>query len=283
MGLEGIKGKLVRQMTDRDYILGTHDVELERLGLQHAVWRPRALAAWRRAGFTRGQRILDLGCGPGYASLDLADVVGRQGAVVAVDASQRFLQSLRDAAARRGVDWIETAEVDLDSAPLDIEPVDGVWARWIFAFVRDPQRLTGEVARCVRPGGRFVLHEYFDWERWSFLPAIAEHAAFVDATVRSWRDSGGEPNVGRDLPMWLVSAGFEVESIRPIVDVVLPNDFIWQWPVRFMETHTHRLVEIGYLTETQAMEIRAAVAAAEARADTYLLTPAVLEIIAVRR
>src|SRR6266513_624084 len=53
---------------ERDYVLGTHDDEVARLGLQHRVWRPRALDAWRRAQFTRGQTILDIGCGPGYAS-----------------------------------------------------------------------------------------------------------------------------------------------------------------------------------------------------------------------
>ena len=61
-------------MTERDYVLGAHQAELERLGLQHAVWRPRALDAWRRAGITRGQRVLDIGAGPGYATFDLADV-----------------------------------------------------------------------------------------------------------------------------------------------------------------------------------------------------------------
>jgi hypothetical protein len=38
---------------DRDYVLCTHDEEIARLGLQHAVWRPRVLDAWRRAGITR--------------------------------------------------------------------------------------------------------------------------------------------------------------------------------------------------------------------------------------
>ena len=61
---------------DRDYVLGTHDEEIARLGLQHRVWRPRALDAWTRAGFTQGQTLLDVGCGPGHASVDLAELVG---------------------------------------------------------------------------------------------------------------------------------------------------------------------------------------------------------------
>ena len=64
---------------EKDYVLGTHDEEIARLGLQHRVWRPRVLDAWRRAGFTLGQTILDVGCGPGHATLDLAEIVGPRG------------------------------------------------------------------------------------------------------------------------------------------------------------------------------------------------------------
>jgi SAM-dependent methyltransferase len=73
---------------DREYVLGTHDDEVSRLALQHRVWRPRALDAWRRAGFMVGQTLLDLGCGPGHAAADLAEIVGPSGRVVAIDQSR---------------------------------------------------------------------------------------------------------------------------------------------------------------------------------------------------
>jgi protein-L-isoaspartate O-methyltransferase len=55
---------------ESDYILGTHSEEIFRLGTQHQVWRAYMLAAWRRAGLTRGSRVLDIGAGPGYATCD---------------------------------------------------------------------------------------------------------------------------------------------------------------------------------------------------------------------
>src|SRR5262245_19554339 len=79
---------------ERDYVLGTHDEEIERLGVQHRVWRARALDAWQRAGFAPGHTVLDVGCGPGYAALDLAEIVGAQGRVLALDRSRRFLDAL---------------------------------------------------------------------------------------------------------------------------------------------------------------------------------------------
>ena len=70
---------------ERDYVLGTHEEEISRLGLQHRVWRPVALDCWQRAGVTVGSRVLDLGAGPGYAAVDLAEIVGSTGKIVALE------------------------------------------------------------------------------------------------------------------------------------------------------------------------------------------------------
>src|SRR6266480_1519786 len=55
---------------ERDYVLGTHEEELARLGLQHRVWRSVVLDCWQRAGITVAKRVLDIGAGPGYAATD---------------------------------------------------------------------------------------------------------------------------------------------------------------------------------------------------------------------
>ena len=67
---------------DSDYILGTHDEEVARLGLQHRVWRTVALDCWSRAGITAGSKVVDVGAGPGYATVDLAEIVGPTGEVL---------------------------------------------------------------------------------------------------------------------------------------------------------------------------------------------------------
>lgn len=86
---------------EKDYVLGTHDEEIERLGLQHRIWRSKATDAWQRADFTVGQTLLDVGCGPGYATLDLAEIVGPAGRVVGVDRAPFFELSRVSARAGR--------------------------------------------------------------------------------------------------------------------------------------------------------------------------------------
>ena len=72
------------EASEASYVLGSHAIERERLERQHAIWRDAMLSSWDRAGFGPGQRLLDLGCGPGFASCELAERVGPAGQVLAM-------------------------------------------------------------------------------------------------------------------------------------------------------------------------------------------------------
>jgi SAM-dependent methyltransferase len=265
-------------MADRDYLLGTHDDELRRLSLQHRVWRPRALDAWARAGFTSGQTLIDVGCGPGYATLDLAEIVGPRGRVIAVDRSRRFLDALN----AQGISNIETHDIDLDDGALPAINADGAWVRWVFAFVRQPRALLGRVAAALKPGGVLVIHEYFDYQSWRFSPRSQVLHDFVQLIMRTWRESGGEPDVGLDLPVWIEELGLERVSLKPIVEAVSPSNFIWEWPKAFLANYPERLVELGHLDREGAARIHDSVREWAGKAGAIVTTPAVMEIVARR-
>jgi SAM-dependent methyltransferase len=267
---------------DRDYVLGTHDDEIARLGLQHRVWRPRVLDAWQRAGLVAGQRVLDVGCGPGYAALDLAEIVGSTGRVVAVERSRRFLDVLEGARSARGLDQISTFELDLDESRLPASQLDAAWCRWVLAFVKRPRDLAARVVEALRPGGVFVIHEYVNYGAWSFLPKSESFDEFVALVISSWRGAGGEPNIGLELPRWLEELGLETTA-RPVVDVVSVSHPIWQWPRAFVQVGLARLVEIGRLSDSRCAEIWCDFLDQEAAPATLMMTPVVLEIIARKR
>ncbi len=273
-------------MTDQadvDYVLGTHDEEVARLGLQHRVWRPRVLDAWQRAGFGSGQAILDVGAGPGFAALDLAGLVGAGGRVWAVERSRRFLDVLERERDRLGLAQISTTLADLDREALPATGADGAWCRWVLAFVKQPEALVRKIAASLRPGGVFVAHEYLDYAVWRLLPRSEPFEAFVAAVIAAWRADGGEPDVGADLPRYLEAAGFEIRSLKPIVDVITPADPIWPWPEAFVRTGVERLVSIGRLSAERAVEILQDFDRRKIEPGTRCVTPLVLEAIAVRR
>lgn len=266
-----------------DYILGTNDEEIARLGVQHRAWLPSARAAWQCAGITQGKVVFDVGCGPGYASLDLAKLVGPSGKVIAIDKSERFLSALEAECRAQRIENITTRRVDLDDYDFARNKGDAAWCRWVFAFLTRPREIASRLAAGISSGGSLVVHEYFDYATWRTSPRCPELERFVRAVMRSWREAGGEPNIALSLPGWFDDLGFEMRSVRPIVERVQAGDPKWRWLRSFIEVGRRRLVDLGYLSAPDSDSIWQAFRKIENVPGTRMISPAVLEIIAQKR
>lgn len=268
---------------DSAYILGTHDSEIARLGLQHRVWRPHMLEAWRHAAITTGARVLDVGAGPGFAAIDLAEAVGPTGMVIALERSARFVASSRDRAASANLSNLHIHELDLMSNPLPAEGVDFAWCRWVASFVTSPAVLVEKISLALHPGGRVIFHEYLDYGTWRYLPDLPRVSEFVQQVMASWRAAGGEPDIARKLPALLAPHGVRVTHARPLLFTVRPADFMWEWPAAFVDVNLERLQSLGRVDATWVATVREQVRQAAANPGTLMVTPLVLELIAEKQ
>lgn len=130
-----------------------------------------------KAGLKRGSRVVDLGCGRGFLSLEAARMVGPEGRVTGVDRSPGALEGLREEAAERGLDNLLVLEADIASLPLDGAEVDAVVARSVLSYVPDRLAVLREALRVLREGGALSFFE----------PVLAEEELTV-----SW---GGETSI----------------------------------------------------------------------------------------
>ena len=265
---------------ERDYVLGTHAEELERLGVQHRAWQPVVLECWKAAGVSEGSRVLDIGAGPGYATVDLAKIVGAKGKVIAVERSHNFVNAIERIAREKGLSNAEVHELDLMNDELPCDSFDFSWCRWVLCFVSDPQLLVRKIAGALRKGGRAIFHEYGHYTTWKFFPRRHALEKFRTHVIASWRESGGEPDTGVELPSWLINYGFKILSILPRIFCITPNDYMWQWPAQFIQVHLPRLQELGRIDRVFADKVRAELSAAEKEQASFMLTPLVLEIVA---
>ncbi|HSV93191.1 MAG TPA: methyltransferase domain-containing protein [Desulfobacterales bacterium] len=268
--------------SERDYVLGTDAGEIERLRIQHEAWRPIVLDAWRRAGVAPGDRALDVGSGPGWAAFDLAEIVGPKGSVCALERSARFVSAGRAFAAERGVQNVSFREVDLMLDAFPAGGFDAAWCRWVCSFVDSPQTLVTKIADALRPGGVAVFHEYADYGSWRFSPALPQVHAHIQAIMTSWREAGGEPDIGMQLLPMVRAAGLQVREVVPRVYCVRPGEPLWLWIATFLRSSFDRLLELQVCGPEHAERAERELAAAERDADTVLLTPLVLEILAER-
>jgi len=266
-------------MTTKDYVLGTQADELARLEFQHKVWTEQAYALFRRAGLRAGQIVLDLGCGPGFTSFELAHVVGPTGKVIARDQSAAFLEFLAAERTRRGLHQIEPSEGTVESLSLAERSLDAIYARWLFCWLADPGAVLERVAKFVRPGGVIVLQEYLDWAAMKHVPRDARFDALVGAGMRSWSDAKARIDIAEEIPTLAARAGLEVVHFQPIARSGRPGSLEWRWIESFFETYAPKLVERGLLTAKDLREWLPSVRASGADDPRCCITPTLADIV----
>lgn len=152
-------------------------------------------------------KILDIGCGPGSITVDLAEYVP-QGHVTGLERAGTILTQARELASARGVTNIEFVEGDGNGLKFDDGSFDVVLCHQVLQHVADPVGILKEMNRVAKSGGIIAAREadygVFAW--YPELPGLTEWQGLYDRIARF---NGGEPNAGRFLHVWGRKAGLD--------------------------------------------------------------------------
>jgi ubiquinone/menaquinone biosynthesis C-methylase UbiE len=106
-----------------------------------------------------GDTVLDVGCGMGFFSLGLAQLVGKDGKVIPADLQEQMLAGLKRRAERAGLfERIQLQQSTPDQIGVS-EPVDFALAFWIVHEVGEPAAFLGQIHELLQPGGKFLIVE----------------------------------------------------------------------------------------------------------------------------
>lgn len=135
-------------------------------------------AALQRAQPQPGERVIDIGCGCGDTSIELAQRVGAAGSVLGIDVSRPMLQVARERAAEAGLAQLRFDEADASTAALPAG-TDLLFSRFGVMFFADPQAAFTHLHAALRPGGRAV---FVCWRAprdngWAMAPLVAARKA----------------------------------------------------------------------------------------------------------
>lgn len=264
---------------EQAYILGADAEELFRLGIQHQVWAEEAQHGWRLANFKAGQTLLDLGCGPGYCTKELAFIVGKEGKVIGIDKSLDYIAFLNEVAAKYHLN-IEGIHADFDTMSLKASTLDGMYCRWALAWIPNPEGILKKVVSALKPKGKMVLHEYYDWSTLQTEPRKEGLASGIAMALKSFKDSENEIDIGRYLPAILERIGMKVTGFRPMMKIATIKNGVWQWPKTFFQSYFPRLVPQGYLTHKEVDRALLDLEELEQEAGATICTCLMIEIIA---
>ncbi len=164
----------------------------------------------RRRGLVRaavaaapGERILDVGCGPGFYCLELAEEVGPGGSIIGVDSSSTMLEAAADRC--QGRNNVKFRLGDATSLPAEDAGFDAALCVQVLEYVSDVQAALGELVRVLRPGSRVVVWD-IDWATVSWHSTDPARMARV---LAAWDEHLAHPSLPRTLAPAMRSAGFE--------------------------------------------------------------------------
>jgi len=160
-----------------------------------------------------GERVLDVGCGPGYLAAEMAEQVGPDGFVQGVDPSAPMLAI----AAGRALPHMELSEGDALSLPVDDASFDAAVSTQVYEYVADIAGALAEVRRVLRPGGRLLVLDT-DWDSIVWRSSD-DHR--MERVLRAWEEHLAHPRLPRVLPELLAGAGFALRqsTIVPVLNI----------------------------------------------------------------
>ncbi|WP_085082135.1 class I SAM-dependent methyltransferase [Mycolicibacter senuensis] len=184
------------------YTHGHHESVLR----AHRTRTAQNSAAYLLGSLAPGLRLLDVGCGPGTITADLASIVA-PGRVTAIEPVPEALELARACAVERDQHNIDFVVADVHALQFGDNSFDVVHAHQVLQHVADPVTALAEMRRVCKPGGVVAARDS-DYAAFAWHPASTQ----LDDWLRLYRDAaranGGEPDAGRRLLAWAHAAGF---------------------------------------------------------------------------
>ena len=186
-------------------------------------------AAYLLPHLREGLRVLDVGCGPGTITLDLAEAVGPSGEVTGIENVAAPLEHARRTAAERGDARTRFELADVMGLPYADASFDVVHAHQVLQHLTDPIAALREMRRVTRPGGIVAVRDA-DYSGMTWFPQSNGLDEWRELYHEVTQANEADANAGRKLLSWVREAGFDPAGIVPSAGVwcyATPEDRTW--------------------------------------------------------
>jgi SAM-dependent methyltransferase len=184
------------------YIHGHHESVLR----SHSWRTVLNSAAYLLPHLAAGQRVLDVGSGPGTISIDLARRVA-PGTVVGIDSSADVVEQATGLARDNGIDTVSFSVGDVYALEFADDSFDIVHAHQVMQHLARPIDAMREIRRVLKPGGVFAARDVV-YGSTAWYPSLPALDSWLRTLLTVHRGNGGDPDAGRSLKAWARHAGF---------------------------------------------------------------------------
>ncbi|MCP4383876.1 MAG: methyltransferase domain-containing protein [Hyphomicrobiales bacterium] len=192
-------------MTNQSYVIATGQAGRDRLRVLTRVFAKTTARLLDEIGVAEGMSCLDVGCGGGDVSVELARRVGPGGRVVGLDLDVVSLEIARNEAAERKLTNITYRVQDVFQSG-DLGPFDIVYARFLLSHLPEPMAALARMVGTLGPGGTLAVEDVEFSAHFCYpdCPAFREYVRLYSEAARA---RGDDPDIGPRLPSMLRDTG----------------------------------------------------------------------------
>jgi trans-aconitate 2-methyltransferase len=245
-----------------------------RLSVMARILGPTTEQLIARVGPLAGQKAVDAACGGGDVTFALAHHVGPNGHVTGLDLDEEKLGANRDAAQQQGLTHVSFEVADV-SKPWPVADVDLVYARFILTHLAEPQALLRQALAALKPGG-IILVEDIDIPGYFWHPDCPALTRYIELYMALSRRRGGDPLIGRRLPLLLEQVGFdkvEATVVQPFSRKGGPKEV----SVLTLDATSEGLLAEKLVTPEELAQIKQDLTAFVQRPDTIVSMPRIFQ------
>lgn len=197
-------------------IAASTEIEINRLKAQVDLFWAKELKHYKEFGLSDGMRIVELGNGPGFMIEKLLQEFP-QSTITGVEIDPMLVSYAREKFASTQYQRCEIKEGSIMATNLHEDTFDFAITRLVLEHLPDPVGAVGEVLRILKPGGKAVFVDN-DFELHTIVhPHVAELREIYDAYCQARHAEGGNPRIGRELPIILKEGGFSQIDFEVII------------------------------------------------------------------
>jgi len=239
-------------MEHENYVIRGGVEGRDRLRILSRVMQPTTLSLFDQIGIRPGMACLDMGCGGGDISFDLARMVGTTGRVVGIDIDETKIEIARSEAIEHKLFHVDFFAEDINKS--DNKPeFDVTYARFLLTHLSNPNTAVQQMLMRLIPGGVAIIED-IDFNGHFCYPENSAFKLYVQLYSEVVYKKGGDSNIGPRLPGLLMDAGFE--NVR--INVVQPAGM--EGPVKLiaaitMENIAHAVFSAGLASRKEIEEI----------------------------
>jgi ubiquinone/menaquinone biosynthesis C-methylase UbiE len=262
-------------MSQEQYIIQGGRSGKERLSVLARALQPTTLHLFERVGLQAGMHCLDVGCGGGDVTLEMAHLVGSEGRVCGFDFDADILNLARRDAEEAQLHHVEYW-VD-DALKHQTEPVyDVVYARFLLTHLPDPVQGLAGMIRAAKPGGT-VIAEDIDFQGHFCYPPNQAFDRYVEFYVQTGQRRGADPYIGMKLAGMFLNAGLEDVQVNLVQPVHLTGEGKTISKIT-LERIGNAIVSNGLATQAEVDQTVAELDAFTARPDTLISLPRIFQV-----